>query len=102
METLREKPSLVSFLAFSGDTGGLVAKLCGLVAFSGDTGGLVAKLCVILVTPWTVARQVPLCMRFSRQEDSSGLPFPSPGDLPDPGIKSRSPALHTDSLPTEL
>ena len=43
--------------------------------------------------PWTVAYQAPACMRFSRQEYWSGLPFPSPGDLPDPGIKPMSPAL---------
>ena len=44
-------------------------------------------------TPWTVARQAPPSMGFPRQENWSGLPFPSPGDLPDPGIKSKSPAL---------
>ena len=44
-------------------------------------------------TPWTVAHQVPLSMGFSRQEYWSGLPFPSPGDLPDPGIEPMSPAL---------
>ena len=42
------------------------------------------------VTPWTVARQAPLSMGFSRPEHWSGLPFPSPGDLPDPGIKAKS------------
>ena len=41
-------------------------------------------------------------MGFSGQEDGSGLPFPSPGDLPDPGIKLGSPALQADSLPSEL
>ena len=41
----------------------------------------------LFATPWTVACQVPLSMEFSRQEYWSGLPFPSPGDLPDPGIK---------------
>ena len=45
--------------------------------------------------PWTVAHQAPLSMEFSRQEYWSGLPFPSPGDLPDPGIKPRSPAFFT-------
>ena len=50
----------------------------------------------------TVACQAPLSTEFSRQEYWSGLPFPSPGDLPDPGIKSRSPALQADSLPPEL
>ena len=49
-------------------------------------GGLVAKSCPTLVTPGTVAHQAPLSMGFSRQEYWSGLPFPSPGDLPDPGI----------------
>ena len=50
-------------------------------------------------TPWTVARQAPLSMGFSRQEYWSELPFPSQGDLPDPGIKPTSPALQVDSLP---
>ena len=52
-------------------------------------------------TPWTVAHQAPPSMGFSRQEYWSGLPFPSPGDLPDPGIEQVSPTLQTDSLPTE-
>ena len=52
-------------------------------------------------TPWTVAHQAPLFMGFSRQEYWSGLPFPSPGDLPDPGIEPRSPALQADALPSE-
>ena len=52
-------------------------------------------------TPQIVARQAPLSMGFSRQECWSGLPFPSPGDLPNPGIKPRTAALQTDSLPTE-
>ena len=52
--------------------------------------------------PWTVACQAPLSMGFSRQEYWSGLPFPSPGDLPDPGIEPRSPALQADDLPTAM
>ena len=52
-------------------------------------------------TLWTEARQAPLPMEFSRQKYWSGLPFPSPGDLPDPGIKLRSPALQADALPSE-
>ena len=52
-------------------------------------------------TPWTVAFQVPPSMGFSRQEYWSGVPFPSPGDLPNPGIEPRSPALQADALPTE-
>jgi len=54
------------------------------------------------VTPWTAAHQAPLSMGFSRQGYWSGLPFPSLGDLPNPGIKPGSPALQEDSLPTEL
>ena len=50
---------------------------------------------------WTVACQAPLSMGSSRQEYWSGLPFPSPGDLPDPGIKPRSAAMQANSLPTE-
>ena len=53
------------------------------------------------VTSWTVTHQAPLSIGFSRQEYWSGLPCPPPGDLPDPGIKSRSPALQADSLPAE-
>ena len=53
------------------------------------------------MTPWTVAHQAPLSMKFSRQEHWSGLPFPSPGELPDPGIEPRSLALQADSLPSE-
>ena len=47
----------------------------------------------LFATPWTGARQAPLSMEFSRQESWSGLPFPPPGDLPNPGIKPTSPAL---------
>ena len=53
---------------------------------------LVAKLCPTLCDPWTVARQAPLSMGFSRQEYWSGFPFPFPGDLPDSGIKPGSPS----------
>ena len=67
-----------------------------------ECGGVVARLCPTLATPWSVAHQAPLSMEFSRQEYQSGLPFPCPGDLPDPGIKPRSPALQADDLPTEL
>ena len=52
-------------------------------------------------TPRTVAYQAPQSMEFSRQEYWSGLPFPSPGDLPDPGIKPESPTLQADALPSE-
>ena len=55
-------------------------------------GGLVAKSCLTLATPWMEEPGRMQSMGFSRQEYSSGLPFPSPGDLPNPGIKPRSPA----------
>ena len=54
----------------------------------------------LFVIPWTAAYQVLPSMEFSRQEYWSGLPFPSPGELPDPGIESRSPTWQTDTLPT--
>ena len=56
----------------------------------------------LLATPWTVAYQAPPSTGFSKQEHWSGLPFPSPGDLPDSEIGPGSPALQADSLPTEL
>ena len=55
----------------------------------------------LFVTPWTADYQVPQSMEFSRQEYWSGLPFPSPGDLTDSGIKPRSPTLQADILPSE-
>ena len=55
----------------------------------------------LFATPWTVAYQAPPSMGFSRQECWSGLPFPSPGELPDPGIEPGSPTLQADALPSE-
>ena len=55
----------------------------------------------LFVTQWSIAYQAPRSMGFSRQEYWSGMPFPSPGDLPDPGIEPGSPALQTDALPSE-
>ena len=55
----------------------------------------------LFATLWTVAHQAPPSMGFSRQEYWSGLPFLSPGDLPDPGIKPRSPTLQADALTSE-
>ena len=55
----------------------------------------------LFATPWTVAYQAPLSLGFSRQECWSGLPFPSPGDLPNPGIEPGSPVLQADALPSE-
>ena len=60
------------------------------------------QVLLTLATPLTIACQAPLSMGFSRQEYWSGLPFPSPGDLPDPGIEPRSPAMQADSLPAKL
>ena len=55
----------------------------------------------LFATPWTVFHQAPPSTGFSRQEYWSGLPFPSPGNLPDPGIEPRSPALQADALTSE-
>ena len=62
----------------------------------------IIQLCLTLCDPQTVAHQGPLSMVFSKQEYWSGLSFPSPGDLPDPGIKPGSPALQADSVLSEL
>ena len=69
----------------------------GMFGFCGICGRIsgvrqCAKSCPTLATPWTVACQAPLSTGFSRQAYWSGLPFPSPGDLPDPGIEPGSPA----------
>ena len=55
----------------------------------------------LFATPWTVAYQAPPSMGFSKQEYWSGLPFPSPGDLPNPGIEPGSPSLQVDALTSE-
>ena len=68
-------------------------------------GRLCAKLlqlCRLFVKLWTVAHQALLSMGFSRQQYWNGLPWPPPGNLPNPGIKLGSPALQADDLPTEL
>ena len=72
------------------------------IDYFGDYDGLVAKLCPTLVTPSPVASQAPLSMGFSSQEYWSGLPFPSPGGLPNSGIKPGSPALQGDSCIADL
>ena len=61
----------------------------------------VPQSCPTLCDRWTIAHQAPPPMEFSRQDYWNGLPFPSPGDLPDPGIKPGSPALQADALPSE-
>ena len=77
----------------------------GIIPFScpsSDCDGLVDKSGPTLETPWTLACQAPLSMESSRQEYWSGLPFPSPGDLPNPGMKPRSLILQAHSLLSEL
>ena len=64
-------------------------------------GCLVAQSCLTLCDPLDYSPPGSSSMEFSRQEYWCGLPFPSPGDLPNPGVEPRSPALHADSLPTE-
>ena len=81
----------ISFCTAAGDQFG--RWVCGLV--------LSRSVVSDSVVPWTVARQAPLSMGFSRQEHGSGLPFPSPRDLPDPRMEPRSPTLQADSLPSE-
>ena len=62
---------------------------------------IVAQSCLTVCNACAVAHQTPLSMGFSRQEYWSGLPFSSPGDLPNPGIEPGSPALQADALPSE-
>ena len=66
------------------------------VQFSSD-----AQSCPTLKTPWTVAHQAPPSISFSNQEYWSGLPFPPPGDLPNPGFEPMSPELQADALTSE-
>ena len=73
-----------------------------LICKMGLGGASVAQSCPTLVTAWTVAPQAPPSMGFPRQEYWSGVPFPSPGDLPNPGIEPGSPALQADPSLTEL
>ena len=63
---------------------------------------LVTQSCPTLCNPWTIACQIPLSMKFSRQEYRNVLPFPSLGNLPNPGIGPGSPELQADALPSEL
>ena len=67
-----------------------------LLANGDESGSESVSQVRLFVTPWTVAHQAPLSMKFSRQEYWSGLPCPSPGDLPNPGIEPGSPALQAD------
>ena len=83
----------------------IICQLLLASAFLGTTNlkseSEAAQSCLTLWTTWTVAHQAPPSMGFSRQEYWSGLPFLSPGNLPNPGIKPGSPALQADALPSE-
>ena len=74
------------------------------IPWTEEPGGLqsTAKSCLTLATTWTMTLQASICMEFSSQEYWNGLPFPSPGDLPYPGIEPGSPALQADSLPSAV
>ena len=72
--------------------------LAYLIYMQSESESEVPQSCPTLCDPWTVAHQAPPSMGFSRQEYWIGLPFPSPGDLPDPGIEPRSPTLQADAL----
>ena len=77
------------------------AILASYLVFLGFTHVKSLSRVQLLVTPWTAAYQAPPSMGFSRQEYWSGLPFPSPGALPDPGIEPKSPTLQADALSSE-
>ena len=85
--TTRAVPLITHFTAVS------LSSLSTCTCLLPVCGGLITKFCPTLETPWTIACQAPLSIGFSRQEYCSGLPFPSPGDLPNKGIKPRTPAL---------
>ena len=72
--------------------------LLAVLLYEFESESEVAQSYPTLCDPWTVAHQAPPSMGFSRQEHWSGLPLPSPGDLPDPGIEPRSPTLQADTL----
>ena len=82
---------------------------CGVVLTTGPPGKFLRQFLKVtslsrvqlFATPWTVAYQAPQSMEFSRQEYWSGLPFPSPGDLPDPGIEPGSPTFQADALTSD-
>ena len=91
-DTCGDFPDFVSY--------SLIRKFCHSLCIQALVCSLLS--CVRLsATPWTLAHQAPLSIGFSRHKYWSGLPFSSLGDLPDPGVKPRSPALQADSLPSE-
>ena len=82
----------------SNEYSGLISCPKSVFIFFFQSESEVAQSCPTLCSLWTVAHQAPPSMGFSRQEYWSGLPFPSPGNLPDPGIEPRSPTLQADTL----
>ena len=99
------KPLQYSYLENPMENGASWAEVRGVTKSQTQLKWLsTAPLCLLrhvwlFAAPWTAALQAPLSMGFPRQEYWSGLPFPSPGELPDPGIQPMSPALQVDSLP---
>ena len=95
---------LDSFLEFCiVDTYGILVGTLGFGCPERAQAKVKSLSCVrLFAAPWTVACQAPLSVGFSRQGSWSALLFPSPGDLPNPGIEIRSPALWADALPSEL
>ena len=91
MDFLNYRISILLLLVKKGRSDGKGVSVCVLVSQSHPA----------LCNPWTVAGQTSLSMEFSRQENWSGLPFPSPGDLPDLGVEPESPTLQAASLPSE-
>ena len=100
MKGLQETFVLWLKLLCKPNTGGRT-RLKWLSSSSSNIGGLAAQSSPSLATPSTVAQRAPRSMGFPRQDYWSGIPFPSPGDLPDLGIQPGSPALQADSLSTE-
>ena len=88
--TAREGERLASLIQMGKPVG---ARRRGVNSAGPEVPPVLCSVVWLFVTPWAVARQAPLSMEFSRQECWSVLPFPSPGNLPDPGIEPTSPAL---------
>ena len=89
---------ITHFIKFARLTVGILDWFTNILVFSGCS---TVKSCLTLTIPWTVAHRAPLSMGFPRQEYWSGLPFPSPGDLPNPGTELTSPTLAGGFFTTE-
>ena len=99
METIKKK-SVVVRVGRAQRTWGSENPLCGITMMHHACAQSLSGV-QLLATPWTVACQAPLSMGFPRQEYWSRLPFPPPGDLPNPGIEPGSPALQAGALTSE-